>query len=101
MPNLNISISNAYLAIINLFLFIAIITSNRLGSLNVPIRSKIININPGSLSGLVVRKLRAILILKLRPTSLFRKNGIDKVKRIYQQVIQLNNLAGSAHKIDP
>lgn len=99
MSTLNIVIFNAYLAIINLFSSRDIKTFNMFGGLNAPIRSRITNVNPNNLYGLVASNLRAIIALKLQPTPLFRKNGIDCVKGIHQQAIQLNNL--SLNKIDP
>ena len=102
-PTHNIVFSNAYPVAINLSVFRVIITFYRSGSLNVPIRSRITKLNTNiglfSYSSFFACTSRAISILKLHPTSLFRKSAFVNIKRIHQQVVQLNNLA--FNKIDP
>ena len=94
MPILNIVY--AYLITIYLFLYITNICFKRIRSLKVLLWNRFIHFY--FLSGLVSDSC-IIPILNLHPTYLFRKNGIESVKRIHQQVIKLDNL--ELKKIDP
>jgi len=97
--NLNITLLGVYIVAVKLFLSRGDIITLYSSRFNVPIWNRITNVYPVGLSGLVSSGLHTNLRLKSCLSPLFRKNGIDNVKRIHQQVIPLNNY--TFNEIDP